>query len=101
MKVLLLLPLVSSLCAALAIHDSPHEPLSNTLSKRAVPATKDNPDAEDDYVDQVTKAEMPASRILPFGENGVNQPDEAKNRIFDWDSTYQTSFLFHFINLNF
>ncbi|KAH8590600.1 hypothetical protein B0O99DRAFT_691387 [Bisporella sp. PMI_857] len=49
--------------------------------------TPDNPDGEDDYTEPVTGDTIPRSRILPFGENGVNQPDEAKSRKIDWDQT--------------
>jgi hypothetical protein len=86
MKLLLLLPVLSSLCAALAVGGGTDTPLrSRTLSRRA-DSTSDNPDGEDDYEDPVSKTTTPRSRILPFGENGVNQPQEAKDRIFDWDS---------------
>jgi hypothetical protein len=92
MRVLLLIPLISSLCTALAVHGSSDKLLSNALSSRA-DKTPDNPDGEDDYTDPKTNAKIPRSKILPFGQNGVNQPNEAKNRNFDWDSAYcQISF---------
>ncbi len=88
MRSLLLLPILSSLCAALAVSGGTNERFrSHSLSGRA-DKTPDNPDGEDGYIDPVSKAATPRSRILPFGDNGVNQPKDAEDRIFDWDSSY-------------
>jgi hypothetical protein len=81
---LLVLPSLYAAVAGYVVIDKPH--ISSTLSTRA-DKTPDNPDGEDDYQDPVTKANVPRSRILPFGQNGVDQPPEARDRWFDWDMT--------------
>lgn len=92
MKVSLLVPLISTLCAALTLKGDSNALSSNAIKIRdntppaAPPA--DNPDNEPDYKpDPKSSTTAPRSKILPYGTNGVDT-DEAKDRIFDWDSTY-------------
>lgn len=86
MKSLLFIPLISSLCAAIAVHSNDKH-LTHSLVTRAdgddnkgQKAT--NPDNEPDDEDPVTKEKIRKSLVLEIGA-----PQEATNRWFDWDES--------------
>ncbi|KAL9621478.1 MAG: hypothetical protein Q9160_004121 [Pyrenula sp. 1 TL-2023] len=83
MRSFLFLPLISSLCAAIAVQSNDIRitwGLAKRVGEQGQRAT--NPDNEPDDEDPVTKSKTPKSRVLE-----IDEPKEAKDRWFDWDET--------------
>lgn len=81
MKNLFLLPLVASLCAAVAVKPNDERP-NQHLTTREDGQHAENLDKEQDHEDPVTKSKTPKSRVLIIGE-----PKAASDRWFDWDES--------------